>query len=178
MPIPCSTIAEDEYADFYQAYVARLRAQCSDVLVHLAAQQERTAHLLAGVSEAKSHYRYAADKWSVRDVVGHLADAERIMGYRALWIARGGSAPLPGFDEQTFARTAGADDHPLGELAAELATVRTATLTLFGRLDDVALARRGVANGNPVTVRGLAAIIGGHELHHLAILEERYLNRH
>ncbi len=108
-------------------------------------------------------------------MVGHVADTERVMAYRALRIARGDTTPLPGFDENGYAAASGADRRTLADLAAELAHVRAATLDLLRPLDGEALERAGVASGTPVTVRALAWIIAGHETHHRRILRERYL---
>jgi DinB superfamily len=176
MPIDPAAIGDDEYDPFYAGYIARARAAAApDVAAHLKAQGERTAATLAAIPEARAGFRYAPGKWSVREMVGHLADAERVMAYRLLRIARGDGTPLPGFDQDAFAAAAGADGRTLADLAAELAAVRGATVTLVAGLDAAALARRGTANDRPVTARAIAGIIAGHELHHLAILDERYL---
>ncbi len=177
MPISLAGIAEDEHAPFYAGYVARaveVSAASGDILAHLAAQGERTRARLAATPEARGGFRYAAGKWSLREVVGHLADVERVMAYRALRIGRGDATPLPGFDHDAYVAIAGADARTLADLAAELADVRRATLDLFAHFDAAALARRGIVNDKPVSVRALAAVIAGHELHHLAILAERY----
>jgi uncharacterized damage-inducible protein DinB len=178
MPIALAALADDEYAPFYAGYVARAReatAGAVDAVAHLAAQGERTAALLAGVPEARAGFRYAPGKWSVREVVGHLADTERIMAYRVLRIGRGDATPLPGFDQDAYMATSGFDARTLADLAEELAAVRQATVALLAHLDSAALARRGTASDKPVSVRALVGIIAGHELHHLAILKERYL---
>ena len=175
MPIDLAAISEREYAPPLARYVERLGGACPDLVAQLASQGERTAALLAGVPEKRAGFRYAPGKWSIRDLVGHLADSERVLSYRALCIARGDQAALPGFDEATYAAAAGADRRTLADLAAELAAVRAATIALFAHLDEQALTRQGIANQSPVTPRALAAVIAGHELHHLAVLEERYL---
>jgi DinB superfamily len=143
-------------------------------VVALEAQARKTQALLAGLSDAQAGHRYAEGKWTVRDVAGHMADAERVMSYRAMRIARGDATPLHGFDENAYVEVAGADRRPIAELAAELAAVRNATLALFRGLDAEAWRRRGAANGNPVSVRALAHIIAGHERHHVEILRTRY----
>jgi hypothetical protein len=171
MPIDVTVIGDDEFAPFYAGYIARARAASP---IDLAAQGARTAAFLAGIPEERAGFRYAPGKWSIREVVGHLADAERVMAYRALRFSRGDQTPLPGFDEGAFAAAAGADARTLADLAAELAAVRGATVALFSHLDAAALARRCTANDHEVSARALGAIIAGHELHHLAIFEERY----
>jgi len=172
-PLSIPRPGDGEYAPFYAGYIAKLPGD--DALAPLAAQERETAELLGGLSAEAAAFRYAPGKWSVKQVAAHLADAERVFAYRALRIARGDETPLPGFDEKAYADAAGADARPLAELAAELRAVRAATLALFRGLDPAALARRGTANGVPVTVRAAAWIIAGHERHHLEILRTRYL---
>jgi hypothetical protein len=174
MSIDSAAIAASEYAAPLAQYIERL-AGCRDIVAHLAEQGERTRALLAGIPEERAGFRYAPGKWSIRDLAGHLADSERVLAYRALCVARGDQTPLPGFDEVSYAAAAGADRRTLADLVAELAAVRAATVALFAHLDEPALERLGTANQYPISARALAAIIAGHELHHLAILEERYL---
>jgi len=126
------------------------------------------------VPEARGAHRYAPGKWSVRQVMCHLADAERIMAYRALRIARGDATPLPGFDENAYAPESGADAVALAELVAEFADVRRASLALFRHLPADAWVRRGTASESPFSVRALAWVLVGHPIHHLAVLRERY----
>ena len=129
---------------------------------------------LLAVPRARWTHRYAPGKWSVSEVVGHLADTERIFAYRALRFARNDATPLAGFDENQFVPPANFDARPLPDLAEELRAVRLASVALFRRLDDAALARRGTANQVEITVRALPWIIAGHERHHVAVLKERY----
>jgi len=165
----------DEHAPFYAAYVARVPA--GDLVEILDGQIEETIRSLGSLSEEDAGFAYAPGKWSVREVVGHLVDAERVFAYRALRFARGDATPLPGFDEQAWARASNAGDRPLADLLAEWRTVRAATVALLRSLPLDAWTRRGEANGTPCTVRALATIIAGHELHHRAVLEERYYPR-
>src|SRR5262245_28188406 len=139
-----------------------------------AAQIGDTATMLRGLSETDAMYRYARGKWSIKEVVGHLADTERILAYRALCIARGDTTPLPGFDETAYVPVAKFDARSLADLVGELRTVRTATLALLRTFDGDAWRRRGTASGKPVSVRALAFTIPGHERHHLDILRTRY----
>ena len=170
--IRISRPGSDEYAPHYGPYVALVPSE--DLLTVLTDQAQATQRLLAGVSEERALYRYAPGKWSVKEVVGHVSDAERIFAYRALRFARGDRTPLPGFDEEAYAPAGRFDARPLGDLAAELDSVRKATVALFSGLDAEALVRRGPANNNEVSVRALAYVIAGHERHHMAILRERY----
>ncbi|HEX4602176.1 MAG TPA: DinB family protein [Gemmatimonadales bacterium] len=162
-----------EYGPAYGAYVARVPE--GDLLALLEQQGRETQGLLASVPEGKALYRYAPGKWSVKEVIGHLMDCERVFACRALRFARGDQTPLPGFDEQLYAPAGNFDERPLQDLAGELDSVRRATIALFRGLPADALARRGTANNRDVSVRALAYIIAGHERHHVAILRERYL---
>jgi hypothetical protein len=163
----------EEYAEYYGRYVAR--APAGDVVTTLAAQMVETVDLLRAVPAERTTVGYAPGKWSIRDIVGHVSDAERVFSYRALRIARGDQTPLPGFDEGPYAAAAGANARSMDALLTELLAVRESTLELFSGLSAAAWDRRGTASGHPVSVRGLAWIIAGHELHHRAIVTERYL---
>jgi hypothetical protein len=170
LPIPGP--GADEYDPYYAGYIARMAN--GDVIEALVRQIDEAAATLSRVKPADEGYRYAPGKWTVREVVGHLADTERIMSYRLLRIARADPTPLPGFDENAYVAAAGADSRRLSDLVAEFRSVRTATLSLIRGLDAETLGRRGMANGKPVSARALVHIIGGHERHHMAVLGERY----
>ncbi len=170
--MPIGRPATDEYFQFYAGYVNQV--QENDPLPVLESQARGTQALLQNVSEKDSLYRYAPDKWSIREIVGHLGDTERIMAYRALRIARGDTKPLQGFDENDYVRQASFDHRPLGDLLQELADIRRTTLSLFRGLEPSAWLRRGTASGHEITVRALGYIIPGHERHHIAVLKERY----
>jgi uncharacterized damage-inducible protein DinB len=161
-----------EYADFYGKYIAMVTT--SDIVATLDAQRLQMGQEFAARSERDGNFRYAPDKWTVKEVLGHVTDAERIFAYRALRIARGDQTPMSGFDENDYVRAASFGDRSLATLAEEFGQVRTATLALFRSFKDEVWSRRGVANKNEVTVRALAFIIAGHELHHRRILDERY----
>lgn len=163
----------DEYGSYYAGYVARVPAGV-DVLDLLARQQATTLARFAAVPAARAGYRYAPGKWTVREVVMHLSDVERIFAYRALRLARADVTPLPGFDENAYSPFSNAEAHPLPALAEEWSDVRRATLSLLRHLPDEAWIRRGTASGAPVSVRALAWIIAGHERHHMDVLAERY----
>jgi hypothetical protein len=161
-----------EYAPYYERYVALVRG--GDILDVLARQADEVGRTLSGVAEEGAGYRYAPDKWTIREVVGHWTDAERVFAYRALAFARGEQTPLPSFDENEYARRSGHDAVPLPELLEEFASVRGATVALLRHLSPEAWQRRGVASGKVVSVRALAFIMAGHVQHHLAILRDRY----
>jgi uncharacterized damage-inducible protein DinB len=163
----------DEYAEYYEKYVALIPG--TDILGTLEGQRLVMSQLLGARSEREGNFRYAPDKWTVKEVIGHIVDAERIFAYRALRFARGDQTPLPGFEQDGYVKNGGFAERTLGDLAAEYEEVRGATTSLLNGLDDAAWQRRGVASNNEVTVRALAYIIAGHELHHRRILEEKYL---
>ena len=163
-----------EYAAYYEKYIALVPG--NDITGALELQRVQTMQLLAGRSEREGNFRYAADKWTVKDVLGHLADSERIFVYRALRIARGDQTAMAGFEQDDYVRSGGFNERPLASLAEEFALVRSASLALFRSLGKEAWQRRGTANKNEVSVRALAYITAGHELHHSQILEERYFS--
>ena len=165
--------AHDEYAPFYRRYVEAVPA--GDVLTTLEQDLQELVPLLDAVNEQGAMHRYAEGKWSVKEVIGHLIDAERVFAYRAMSGARGEQQSLPGFDENAWVTQAGFDARTLNSLLGELTAVRRATLALFRSLDEAALLRRVTANGNPVSVRALAWIAAGHARHHTTLLRERYL---
>jgi len=164
-----------EYAPYYETYVSKVKH--SNVVTALLAQLDDTLNLLHTVSAAQALYRYGPGKWSIKEVLGHVTDAERIFSYRALRIARGDKTPLASFDQDPYIAHAGFDRRTWGSLKEEFEVVRRATLALFQSFDPEAWGRSGVASDNPVTVRALAYIIAGHELHHVGILRTRYLSR-
>jgi hypothetical protein len=163
-----------EYAEYYGGYVSLVER--GDILDALQTQAEETQDLLAQIPEEKGAFRYAEGKWSIRELIGHIIDTERIMAYRALRFARNDATPIEGFDQDPYIKHAAFDAVPLAALAGELRHVRAANIRMFRNLPPEAWDRRGVASDNPVTVRALAYIIAGHELHHLNILKERYLD--
>jgi uncharacterized damage-inducible protein DinB len=165
--------AAAEFAPYYGQYISQVPGD--DALPVLIASRATTAALLAGIPAAKAGYRYAAGKWTVREVVGHVSDAERVFSYRLLRIARGDTTPLASFDENLYVPEGRFEQRSLADLAAELGTVRDSTLALLGGLDPARLERRGIASEKSVSARALAWIIAGHELHHLRVLREKYL---
>ena len=168
MPRPLET----EYAPFYAGYVALVPE--TDILAVLEGQLGEVRRVAGAFSPGRESLRYAEGKWSVREVVGHLVDAERVFGYRAFCFSRGERAALPSFDENQYVAAASSDGIPLGELVAELVLVRQSNLAFLRRLGEGEWTRVGTASGKPVSVRALAWVMAGHPRHHLKILQERY----
>ena len=160
-----------EYAPYYRTYTALVTED--DVLTGLDVEIGRTLETLRAIPEDESLRRHAPYTWSIREVVGHLVDAERVFGYRALRFARGDETPLPGFDENAYVVAGRFDDRPLADVAEEFAELRRSHLHFFRGLPEEAWSLGGSANGSPVTVRALAAILLGHERHHMTIVRRR-----
>ena len=163
----------DEYAPYYDTYVRQVPD--GPILGTLESQLGETTRLLAGLGEERASFRYAPDKWSLKEVVGHVIDAERLFLFRALWFARRDPSPQPGMDQDAWEAAAGHDLQPIAHLLDELAAVRAGTITFYRGLTDDEGMRRGVANDCEFTVRALAWVIAGHERHHRKVIEERYL---
>jgi hypothetical protein len=163
----------NETAPYYHAYINRVTSD--DIVPVLESQLGETVEFLSGISEEKSLHRYAPDKWSIRELVSHINDAERVFAFRALWFARGFPDPLPSFDQDVSVAAARADEISWAKLIEEFRSVRQATLTFFKSLPEEAWTRSGIASDNPFTVRALAYILAGHVIHHPAVLKERYL---
>lgn len=163
----------DEYAPYYGTYVNLVPD--GDILALLSEQIEETLALFGGLSEDQAAHRYAPGKWSVKEVCGHIIDAERIFAYRALRFARGDRQPLAGFEQEGYIRNASFDSCSMKDLSEELDYVRRATISLFKNMDGAAWSRRGVASEAEVSVRALAYIIAGHELHHAGVVRSRYI---
>jgi hypothetical protein len=166
--------APAEYAAWFERYV-RLVEDVDDVGETMARQLDETMAWYRGLSEAQGESRYAPDKWTIKEVIGHMADTERVMQYRALGVARGDAASFPPFEQDDYARTSGHGARTLGSLLDEFKCVRQSSIHLFRHLDEPSLDRVGSVNQNPTTARALGYVILGHERHHLAILKERYL---
>jgi hypothetical protein len=162
----------NDYSPAHAAYVELVPED--DVMSAIEQQSSETQRFLAGLDESKATTRYSEGKWSVKQVVGHIVDAERIIGYRLLAVARGEQQSLPGFDENSYVENAGFDAWSVGDLAEHYALVRRATIVLLRNLPEEAWTRHGIANNAPVGVLGLAYVIVGHERHHLKVLRERY----
>jgi hypothetical protein len=168
-----STPDRTEAADYYFTYIKQVGT--GDIRQILQAQRDEALGVFGGITEEKSERRYAPDKWSIRQVLSHVTDTERVFVFRALWFARGFEGPLPSFDQNVAVPISGADERTWASHVEEFDTVRNATITLFNGLPGHAWARRGIASGHPVSVRALSYIVAGHLAHHLRILRERYL---
>jgi hypothetical protein len=164
---------KNEYGEWYAGYVARVPE--ADIIGALASQPDDLDSLLGGVSEDASTFRYSPDKWSIRQLVGHLVDAERVFALRALCFSRGDSAALPGFDENRYVAASSYAEVPCAELRREFRILREANVMLFSRLGAEGWSRTGVASDNLVSVRALAYIMVGHPRHHMTVIGERYL---
>lgn len=162
-----------EYPEPYDRYVGKVPEGHLDEI--LEAQWEELGCLLEELDDDAAEFRYAEGKWSIKELLGHLVDAERIFAYRLLCLARGDQTPLPGFDENAYVAAANFDARPLESLLEEYDLVRGQTLGLLRGLGEEELERRGTVNGKSVTARAIAFVLAGHELHHLGVLKERYL---
>lgn len=165
--------AEGEYAPYYGRYVDRVPD--GDIVVTLKDQLGDTLAILGGVPEERETYRYAEGKWTLREVVGHLVDAERVFGYRALAMAREDGVDLPGMDQDEWAAASGANGRALEELCGEWMALRRANVHMFASMTAEQGTRTGMASGNPFTVRCFPWLIAGHELWHRERIQRDYL---
>ena len=159
---------------FYQRYI-NLVPDDGNLLIHLEDIFSETEELIGPLSEEKMNYRYAPEKWTIKDMLVHLSDTERIFVYRALRFSRGDKTELPGFEESLFAEYAGANEREKEDIMREYSLVRESSIAFVESLSDEALNRTGSANGYPVSVRLIVNLIYGHQKHHLNILRERYI---
>jgi len=162
-----------EAAPYYFAYINQVTGD--NVTSVMESQLQESLAFFSAISEEKSLYRYASEKWSIRQVLNHIVDTERAFAFRALWFARGFETPLPSYDQNVAASGAEADRVAWAAHIEEFRRVRLSTISLFGNMPSEAWLRRGIASDNPFTVRALAYIAAGHVTHHIRILRERYL---
>lgn len=162
----------DEHLPYFSLYIDRIPA--GDLLAQLQRQLHETTARLASLSAEQVNYRPKPDDWNILEVLGHITDGERVFTYRALRIARNDSTPLPSFDQDHYVANANFSGRALADLLDEYTTVRRATLAFFRSLSAEAWLRKGIAADNPISVRALAYITAGHELHHMADFHERY----
>ena len=163
----------NEYEAYYHQYISKVPE--GDVLEIMETNIRDTVSLLAGIGEDKAGYWYAPGKWSIKQVVGHLADVERLFGYRTMAFARRDKTPLPSFDQNEYVEHANFDNRSLRNIAGEFECIRRSNVALFRSFDPDILMRTGLASGFSFTVRSVAFIIAGHEIHHVGVLKERYL---
>lgn len=165
----------NEAASYYSLYIDRITS--GDIVAVLETQLPETVNFLQPISEEQSLYRYTPDKWSMRQLLNHVNDTERVFLFRAFWFARGFPDELPSYDQELAAATANADEFSWASHIEDFRAVRASTLTFFRSLPDDAWSRSGIASGNRVTVRALAYILAGHVAHHAAVLQEKYLTK-
>lgn len=161
-----------EYAAYYGNYISKVNV---DVIPMLTGQMAGVRQAVAGLPEEKGKYAYADGKWTIKEVLSHLIDGERIFAYRILRISRGDATPMEGFEQDDYIPTSNANNRSFADLLDELELERRANLLMIGNIDDEASKRMGIASGNPVSVRAIVFIMAGHVEHHLGILKERYL---
>ena len=164
----------NEYAPYASIYISLLPDD-GQVLKHLEDNLRATTEFIRAVPDEKLSYRYAEGKWTIKEIIGHLIDDERIYVYRALRFARNDQTELPGFEQEDYAAESGANERSLDNLLEEFAAVRRSTIALFNSFDDRVLTRSGIASGNVMSVRAIAFHLAGHELRHMNIIKERYL---
>ncbi len=165
--------SENDYAPYYKNYIDYIEGD--NIIKILRDQLSRTVKLFKSIPEEKGDYAYAKGKWSIKEVLGHITDSERIFAYRALCIARGEKKSLPGFEQDDYVREGNFNDRTLKDIIEEYIQLRKSNIFLFNSFSEDALNRRGLANNYEVTVRALFFIIAGHELHHINILKEKYI---
>jgi DinB family protein len=161
-----------QYTPYHAEYVSAVPD--GDILALLRTNGNDLDALFASVAEEHGGYRYAEGKWSIREILGHIIDGERVLGYRALRAARGDATPLAGYDAEAYIGPAGSDARSLADLRAELRAVRESTTCFFASLPDEAWDRIGVTEGRAISVRALAYVIVGHAIHHMRMLVDRY----
>lgn len=163
-----------EYAAYYSKYIDLVPE--GDIMTILMEQMDETSEFLKDLTEQQAHFSYREGKWSIKEVIGHIGDTERIMGYRLLSFARGEKAELPGYDDNKYVKNASFNSQSLRDLLENLKIIRKSTLQLIKSFPSDAFLRRGNANGSEVSVRALIYIIAGHELHHRKLISDRYLS--
>ena len=174
MPKKISLPAPDEFAEFYAGYVQRAQAR-GDVLAALPLQIEEIRSALGNLSDKQALFRDAPREWSIKEVMGHLNDVERVFSYRLLRVSRNDATPLPGFEQNDYVREAGFDSHPIKDLIQEFEHLRRANILAIQNMSDEAALRVGAASGYPVSARALIYMLVGHVDHHMESLREKYL---
>jgi DinB family protein len=165
--------ASNEHAEHFAGYIGQVPD--GDLVQTLERHGKEFAEFLGAIPKSKHDFAYGPGKWTVKEMIGHISDTERVFAYRAMRIGRGDTTPLPGFDENAWVPMSGARDRTLADLIAECQAVRAASVVLFQHLSPEAIARRGTASNREITVRAIAWIVAGHAMHHQKILRERYL---
>lgn len=168
-----SRVGEDEYDSFYGGYIERSRG--GNFLTRLQQSKADFLAMAATLNDETARHRYAADKWSVKEIIGHVTDTERIMAFRALSFARGEKAKLPGYDHDAYVKAANFDSLPLDTLLANYRTVRKSSLEMFESFTPEMILETGIASGCRFSVRALGFIISGHDMHHRHMIRKNYL---
>lgn len=168
-------LKDSEYAVFYKTYINTLIDNEFDIIENMEASYTAAKNLFENLPPEKQLFSYAPGKWTIKELVQHLIDTERVFAYRALCFSRNDVAELPGFDENQFIDNCNANDRPFGELLSEFDVIRASSVALFRSFTDEMLLRKGIANGNSMSVRAVGYIISGHLLHHLQVIKQRYL---
>lgn len=169
-----SQLNKGEYAEYYGTYIAKVAE--TDLIEELEISVHRLIKFVQNIPMDKYDYRYVPGKWTIKDILQHLIDAERIFVYRALRFARKDQTPLPGFEEDGYADVADGSKRSIQDLLTELAIVRQATLSLYKSFSEEMLLRKGIASNSPMSVRAMGFVIIGHQNHHQSVFEERYLS--
>ena len=167
-------ISKEEYVPYFEQYIA-LVSNGKSIIENLKSSQQLFDEVLRNLSEDKHNYVYAEGKWTLKELMQHIIDTERIFGYRALCFARNDSTDLPGFDQDIFVANDNANKRDYFEMLDEMKTLRKSTIQLYESFEDIALLRIGTASGNKISVRALGYLFSGHQIHHLNIVKERYL---
>jgi hypothetical protein len=163
----------EEYPAYYKYYVDIVKSD--NIIKELRDQVIDIQAVISEIPEHKEDFAYAPEKWTIKEIIGHIIDTERVLGYRAMRFARKDKTPLPGYDENLFVANANFNDQTLYSLGHEFAIVREANLTLFKTWHEEELSQRGIANKNEVTVRAILFMIAGHATHHMNVIQEKYL---
>ena len=167
-------VSDNEYASYYKNYIQPFANNGKSILENLLESQKEFDDFLRKQPAEKHNFRYAEGKWTVKEVVQHIIDTERVFAYRALCLSRGDITPLPGFDQDVFVDNSYAQERDYYELLNEMATLRQSTAQLFHWMNEKALFNMGTASGNPISVRAIGFLLCGHQMHHLQVLKERY----
>lgn len=165
--------AESEYVPYYGPYIALVPGD--DLMSYFHSQTDSVASVLTTLTDEQALFRYAEGKWTIKEVVSHIIETERVFSYRALCFSRNDKTPLPGFAEDDYIANGNANARSVADLISEYSGVRRATIALLGSCNDEMLMRTGTANGNPASVRAIGYMIAGHEMHHVNVIAERYL---
>lgn len=172
--ISAELISTDEYGKFYSTYIGHCKGK--SLMAQLNSKEETLPAVIEGLTDEEMIFRYEPGKWSIKQVIGHIIDTERVLAFRAFAFSRGDKNPLPGFDQDQYVEQANSEERSAEDFLEEYKSVRQSTIKLFSSFTDEMMMKRGTASNVEFTVRALGMIICGHELHHIKILKERYLN--